>query len=44
MKVDKFFILGETYGEIKGLVQTVLQAAAEHGNHNIMCILDQNME
>ena len=41
---DNSLILGETYEEAEGLVQTVLETARKHGDHNVICIFDQNMD
>ena len=37
-------ILGETHDEVKNLAATVLEAAREHGDGNVICIFDQNMD
>ncbi len=37
-------ILGETHAEIKALVATVMDAAKQHGDENVLCIFDENMD
>lgn len=37
-------ILGSTYEEADGLVETVLKAAQDKGDCNMVCIFDQNMD
>jgi len=37
-------ILGETYTEAQSITDCVLQEAKERGDHNVICILDQNMD
>ena len=37
-------ILGATFEEANGLVETVLEAEREHGGRNVICIFDQNMD
>jgi CheY-like chemotaxis protein len=44
LKATKSMILGETHEEVASLVETVLTAAKELGDANVVCIFDQNME
>jgi CheY-like chemotaxis protein len=44
LKPKQSMILGATYAEAASLVETVLTAAKEHGDANVVCICDQNME
>jgi DNA-binding NarL/FixJ family response regulator len=37
-------VLGKTYAEIAGLAETVLRVAEQHGDENVVCIFDQNMD
>ena len=37
-------ILGETYEEVAGLVDRVLEMAARLGDERVLCILDQNLD
>jgi len=43
-KAEDSMVLGESYEEAAGLVDTVLAEAAKRGDGNVVCILDQNME
>jgi len=42
--LDSSLILGETYEEVVGLVERVLEMAARLGEDRILCILDQNID
>ena len=42
--VDNHMILGEKYTEAAGLVDIALAAEMDFGGHNVICILDQNMD
>ena len=42
--VDNHMILGEKYAEAAGLVDIALAAEMDFGGHNVICILDQNMD
>ena len=42
--LDKSLILGETYEEVAGLVQQVLEMAERLGDERVLCIFDQNIE
>jgi CheY-like chemotaxis protein len=44
LKVKESAILGRTHAEAFCFVETVLTAAEAHGDLNVVCILDQNME
>jgi CheY-like chemotaxis protein len=44
LKPKQSMILGATYEEAASLAETVLTAAKEHGDANVVCIFDQNME
>ena len=37
-------VLGESYEEAAGLVETVMAEAAKRGDGSVVCILDQNVE
>jgi hypothetical protein len=37
-------VVGATYAEVAGLAKTVLRVAEEHGDENVVCIFDQNMD
>jgi len=37
-------VFGATFAEVAGLAETVLRVAEEHGDANVVCIFDQNMD
>jgi CheY-like chemotaxis protein/HPt (histidine-containing phosphotransfer) domain-containing protein len=37
-------ILGETYEEVAGLVERVLEMAARRGDERVVCVLDENLD
>jgi hypothetical protein len=37
-------ILGATFSEAQGIVDTVKRLADKHGSENVVCLLDQNMD
>jgi len=44
LKANDCRIFGKTYAEAADLVKTVLAAAAQSGDDNVICIFDQNMD
>jgi len=44
LKINDCRIFGETFEGIAHLVQTVMAAAAQSGDENVVCIFDQNMD
>jgi len=43
-EAEESMVLGESYEEAAGLVETVLAAAATRCDGNVVCVLDQNMD
>ena len=41
---ERCIVKGETYEEAAGLVGTVLEAAAKHGDQRVICVFDENMD
>jgi hypothetical protein len=44
LKVNDCRIFGETFEGVTDLVETVMAAAAQSGDDNVVCIFDQNMD
>jgi CheY-like chemotaxis protein len=44
LKVTQSLILGGTHQEAFGVVELILSLAEAHGDENVVCILDQNMD
>jgi hypothetical protein len=45
LKAQKnLMVFGEKFAEVSGLAETVLRVAEEHGDENVICIFDQNMD
>jgi len=42
--MDASLILGETYEEMAGMVDNVIELAATHGDQRVLVILDQNLD
>ena len=42
--VDESLVLGETYLEVEGLVERVLEMGRRLGSKNVVCVLDQHLD